>query len=89
MFAFAIYDSLEQKVFLARDRYGIKPLYYTIKNSTLIFGSEIKAIKEHPLYQVNIDKEALVEYMTFQNFFSSDTLYKNVKIFPNSSSFFL
>ena len=82
MFAFAIYDSLEQKVFLARDRYGIKPLYYTIKNSTLIFGSEIKAIKEHPLYQVNIDKEALVEYMTFQNFFSSDTLYKNVKIFP-------
>ncbi len=68
MFAFAIWDKEKQELFIARDRYGIKPLYYTLKSNTLIFASEIKAILKHPLYNIDLDKEALVEYFTFQNF---------------------
>jgi len=82
MFAFAIWDRTKQELFLARDRFGIKPLYYTVKNNTFIFGSEVKAILQHPAYQFSINKEALIEYFTFQNIFMDHTLYKNVNLLP-------
>ncbi len=82
MFAFAIWNKHNQELFIARDRYGIKPLYYTLQGTTLLFASEIKAILEHPIYITRIDKEALLEYFTFQNFFTDKTLFKNIKIFP-------
>lgn len=82
MFAFAIWDRTKQELFLARDRFGIKPLYYTLKNSTFIFGSEVKAILQHPAYKISINKEALIEYFTFQNIFTDQTLYKNVNLLP-------
>ena len=85
MFAFAIWDRTKQELFLARDRFGIKPLYYTLKNSTFIFGSEVKAILQHPVYQISINKEALIEYFTFQNIFTDQTLYKNVNFLPAGS----
>lgn len=85
MFAFAIWDRTKQELFLARDRFGIKPLYYTLKNSTFIFGSEVKAILQHPAYQISINKEALIEYFTFQNIFTDQTLYKNVNLLPAGS----
>lgn len=85
MFAFALWDKKKQQLFLARDRYGIKPLYYTQKNGTFLFGSEIKAILEHPSYKTELDKEALLEYFTFQNFFTDRTLYKDIKILPAGS----
>ena len=61
MFAFAIWDKKERKLFLARDRYGIKPLYYYYQNNSFIFASEIKAIIASGLYVPKIDKEGLVE----------------------------
>ena len=80
MFAFAIWDKKKKKLFLARDRYGIKPIYYYKTNQTIVFGSEIKAIIQSGLCRSLLDKEALVEYLTFQNFFTDKTLYKNVKM---------
>jgi asparagine synthase (glutamine-hydrolysing) len=85
MFAFALWDNLSEQLFLVRDRYGIKPLYYAKWDNTLIFGSEIKAILEHPKAQRKIDKKALVEYFTFQNIFTNRTLLKDVKLLDPGS----
>lgn len=82
MFAFAIWDEVEQELFLARDRYGIKPLYFTQQGSTFLFGSEIKALIAQGSYQTKINKEALLEYFTFQNFFTDKTLFAGVHLFP-------
>jgi asparagine synthase (glutamine-hydrolysing) len=82
MFAFAIWDKQKRELFLARDRYGIKPLYYYLDESKLLFGSEIKAIIAHPTYKTQIDKKGLLEYMTFQNFFTEKTLFKDVRLLP-------
>jgi asparagine synthase (glutamine-hydrolysing) len=82
MFAFAIWDKTRQELFLARDRYGIKPLYYTFTGNHFLFGSEQKAIITHPAIQRQIDLEALVEYFTFQNIFTDKTLLKGIKLFP-------
>lgn len=82
MFALAIWDKQQRELFLGRDRYGIKPLYYTLQGSCFLFGSEVKAILAHPAYQTTLDKEALLEYFTFQNLFTDRTLFKGVKILP-------
>ncbi|MFN8615238.1 MAG: asparagine synthase (glutamine-hydrolyzing) [Vampirovibrionales bacterium] len=86
MFAFALWDTRRQELFLARDRYGIKPLYYTQKQTpqgtTLLFGSEIKAILAFGDSQPAMDKEALLEYFTFQNFFTSRTLFEGISLLP-------
>ena len=82
MFAFAIWDKRRQEMFFARDRYGIKPFYYTMQGKTFLFGSEVKAILVHPLYKTRMDKEALLEYLTFQNFFTDRTLFHGVKLLP-------
>ncbi|MDB2698759.1 asparagine synthase (glutamine-hydrolyzing) [Candidatus Pelagibacter bacterium] len=81
MFAFSLYDNYKKKFYLCRDRYGIKPVYYHItKDKTLIYGSEIKSILEYKDYQSLIDKEALVEYFTFQNIFTNKTFHKDIQI---------
>jgi asparagine synthase (glutamine-hydrolysing) len=82
MFAFALYDRQTQRLTLARDRFGVKPLYYALCGETLIFGSEIKAIIQHPAYRSTLDMDGLVEYLTFQNFFTDATLFKGVKLLP-------
>jgi asparagine synthase (glutamine-hydrolysing) len=82
MFAFAIWDKQTRKLFLARDRYGIKPLYYTRQNDVFLFGSEAKAITAHPAYRTELDREALLEYFTFQNFFTDRTLFKDLRLLP-------
>jgi asparagine synthase (glutamine-hydrolysing) len=82
MFAFAIWDSVEENLFLVRDRYGIKPLYYAQVGNVLIFGSEQRAIREHPAIVANLDKRALLEYFTFQNIFTDRTFVEDIKILP-------
>lgn len=82
MFALAIWDSVERSMFLARDRYGIKPLYYAQAGGALIFASEVKALIEHPGLARKIDLPGLLEYFTFQNFFTDRTLIENVRLLP-------
>ncbi|MGC6422230.1 MAG: asparagine synthase (glutamine-hydrolyzing) [Flavobacteriaceae bacterium] len=82
MFAFAAWNTKEQQLYLCRDRYGIKPLYYWFNGKTLVFSSEIKGIIEHPDYAIDVDLDALNEYFTFQNIFSYNTLFKGVNILP-------
>lgn len=82
MFAFALWDRRERCLLLARDRYGIKPLYYAVVGNELAFGSEQKAILAQPGFARRLDKAALLEYFTFQNIFTDRTLLQDVKIFP-------
>jgi asparagine synthase (glutamine-hydrolysing) len=82
MFAFALWDRSEKSLTLARDRYGVKPLYYARVGQSLLFGSEVKALLAHPELRARLDREALLEYMTFQNFFTDRTLFRDVRLLP-------
>jgi asparagine synthase (glutamine-hydrolysing) len=82
MFAFAIWDRRQQRVFLARDRYGIKPLYYYRDGRMLAFASEIKALLQHPGISTRICYPALSEYFTFQNIFTDLTLFDGIRLLP-------
>lgn len=85
MFAFAVWDREEQRLTLARDRFGVKPLYYADLGHSILFGSEVKAILAHPDYRAEIDIEGLQEYFAFQNFFTERTLFKSVRLLPAGS----
>lgn len=80
MFSFAFWDRKNKKLTLARDRYGIKPLYYWQNNKVFLFASEIKAFLKHPQFSADLDTETLLEYFTFQNTFTYKTLFKDVKL---------
>jgi asparagine synthase (glutamine-hydrolysing) len=82
MFAFAIWDRHERRLFMARDRYGVKPLYWYCKNGVFVFASEIKAILIHPKVSRSICFPALNEYFTFQNVFSDLTLFDSIRLLP-------
>lgn len=82
MFALAIWDRDERVLTLARDRYGVKPLYYTTVGRAFLFASEIKAFGGFKAYRVSLDVEALSQYLTFQNFFDDRTLYDGVRLLP-------
>src|SRR5262249_56344281 len=84
-FALALWDSEQQVLLLARDRYGIKPLYYSCSRSVFAFGSEIKALLPQPAIGTSIDRDGLVEYLTFQNFFTDRTIFADVKLLPAAS----
>jgi len=85
MFAFALWDAGKRTLYLGRDRYGIKPLYWAMRGKTLIFASEIKAILTHPAVERDINLEALNEYFTFQNLFRYHTLFKGVNLLQAAS----
>lgn len=63
IFAFGVWDEAEQRLFLARDRFGVKPLFYTTHGSTFLFGSEIKALLAHPQVEPEVDAEGLAEIL--------------------------
>lgn len=80
MFAFAIWDSLTQTMFCARDVFGIKPFYYYQKNNgPLLFASEIKAFLPHPAFEKELNTEQLPAYMCFQYSPGENTFFQNVK----------
>ena len=82
MFALALWDRRERRLLLARDRYGIKPLYFAQQGRMFAFGSEQKAILAVPGIERRLDKPALLEYFTFQNFFTDHTLLEDLRILP-------
>lgn len=82
MFALAFWDRKERTLLLARDRYGIKPLYYARQGNTFSFASEQKAITSQPNFQRKLNKPALLEYFTFQNIFTDQTLLQDIHLLP-------
>ncbi|MCA9201540.1 MAG: asparagine synthetase B, partial [Planctomycetales bacterium] len=82
MFALAFWDRKARTLLLARDRYGIKPLYVSQQRETFAFGSEQKAILARPDFERRLDKPALLEYFTFQNIFTDKTLLEDVSLLP-------
>lgn len=79
MFAFVIWDVKAQRLFGARDFFGIKPLYYAEMNGSLLFGSEIKAFLPHPHFEKKLNTAALENYLTFQYSPTEDTFFAGVK----------
>ncbi|RMD94714.1 MAG: asparagine synthase (glutamine-hydrolyzing) [Calditrichaeota bacterium] len=82
MFAFAIFDQKKQSLFLARDRLGIKPLYYYQDNEKLAFGSELKSILELPNIPRQVNSVALDIYMTFEYIPAPHSIFKNIYKLP-------
>jgi asparagine synthase (glutamine-hydrolysing) len=78
MFAFAIWDARRHELFLARDRVGVKPLYYAHLPGGFVFGSEAKAILAHPAVTADLDEEAFWEYLTFAFTPPPRTMYHGV-----------
>jgi asparagine synthase (glutamine-hydrolysing) len=80
MFAFAIWDKNDESMFLARDFFGIKPLYYTqnTTDNSLIFGSEIKSFLKQPAFKKELNRDALKPYLTFQYSVLDETFFKGV-----------
>jgi len=83
MFAFALWDRSRRCLFLARDRLGIKPLYYRYDGHTLLFGSEIKAIRAYSGMRPEFDRRTLAEYLAFGYVSGENSMYSGIlKLLP-------
>jgi len=83
MFAFIIYDRQKNRLMVARDHFGIKPLYYYSDKNLLLFASEIKAILAHPAVKASPNFESIQEYLIFQYVLDEDTLFSGIyKLLP-------
>ena len=82
MFAFAVWDSRRRRLFLGRDRLGIKPLYYAEQRGRLIFGSEIKAILQHPEVDARLDPQALGDFLSLKYVPSPATMFSGIRALP-------
>jgi asparagine synthase (glutamine-hydrolysing) len=81
-FAFALWDSNRRRLLMARDRLGVKPLYYAMLPGAMLFGSEIKAILAHPRMSRQIDRAALYHYLTFVAAPAPRTLFQGIRKLP-------
>lgn len=79
MFAFAIWDARRQRLFIARDRLGIKPLYYRITADEIVWGSEIKVVKSYPGASADFDRSVLPEYLAFGYLSGEQTFYSGIR----------
>jgi asparagine synthase (glutamine-hydrolysing) len=86
MFAMAIWDRHARRLMLARDRLGKKPLYYGGQNGVLLFGSELKALRRHPAFRAEIDREALTAYARFGYVPSPRSIYAGIHKVPAGAS---
>lgn len=82
MFAFCIFDKKKNKLFIARDHFGIKPLYYYKNDKVILFGSEIKSFLAHPDFKKELNKEMLGAYLTFSFTPGEKTFFKDVYKLP-------
>ena len=86
MFAFALYDTRRRLLLLARDRFGIKPLYYCDTGKAFVFGSEIKALLQHPGVKRELDPVAVSDYLTYLYVPGPRSIFRNVsKLAPGAT----
>lgn len=85
MFALALWDRLERSLWLARDRLGEKPLYYAECGGTLLFGSELKALRAHPAWDGEVDRAALAQFMTLGWVPAPHTIHRHARKLPAGS----
>ncbi|NJK97043.1 MAG: asparagine synthase (glutamine-hydrolyzing) [Bacteroidales bacterium] len=81
-FVFAVWDNHKKELFIARDRIGIRPLFYNVQNGNLVFASEIKAILEYPDYTPDYDKAALAEVFTFWTSVAPRNIFQGIQELP-------
>lgn len=79
MFAFAIWDARHEKLFLARDRIGIKPLFFSTTKDKILFASEIKALLQSPDVSMELDNQAIHDYLTFLSIPAPKTVFKDIR----------
>ncbi len=77
MFAYAIYDMKKQEIYILRDRAGVKPLYYYHKNNTFLFGSELKSLYTYPVFEKEINKQAVSLYFKYGYIRAPHTIFNN------------
>jgi asparagine synthase (glutamine-hydrolysing) len=85
MFAFAVWDSRERELWLVRDRMGVKPLYYSVRDGHVSFASEIKALLEDPAQPRAVDEESLFHYLSFLCTPAPNTLFAGIRKVPAAS----
>jgi len=86
MFAVAAFNMHTKTLYISRDRYGIKPIYYWFNGRTFVFASEIKAIMMHPDFKTELNLSAVNEYFTFQNLFSFQSFFKGIVLVPPANT---
>ena len=79
IFAFSIWDATRERLVIARDRLGVKPVYYTIAGGYLLWASEIKSLLTHPAVSADLNEDALVQYLTYAAVPAPDTLFAGIK----------
>jgi asparagine synthase (glutamine-hydrolysing) len=85
MFAFALWDSVDGKLFLARDRFGEKPLYYGYIGKDFVFASELKALRAHPDFKSSIDRDSISLFLQYSHIPSPKSIFKNIYKLPPAS----
>src|SRR5687767_9809891 len=85
MFAFACWDRHERRLHLVRDRVGEKPLYYAWRGNTLLFGSELSALRAHPRGDFSVDRDSVASYLRFSSVPAPWSIYTGVHKLPPAS----
>jgi asparagine synthase (glutamine-hydrolysing) len=86
MFAIGAWNTKTRELWISRDRFGVKPLYYYLRKGTFLFASEIKAFFTHPSFSICLNHFVLNEYFTFQNQFTYQTLFDGVYLLPQANT---
>jgi len=84
MFVFVIYDSIAKKIYITRDRAGVKPLFYSMNKGLFLFGSELKALMAHPLFDKTIHAASLTGYFHHGYIAAPYTIFKDAKKLESS-----
>ena len=85
MFSFALWDKTKEELFLCRDRFGIKPLYYLENNQSILFSSSIKAIKSFYEYELTVKEDDLLDFLQYGTVHQPNTILSNIKSVPRAS----
>ncbi len=88
-FALAIWNTEKKELFMARDRVGIRPLFYTRMNGSFVFGSELKSLLEHPAVQIRLSPRSLAQVFTFWTTITPHTIFENINELPPGHYIFL